>query len=433
MGCEARHAGSRVVRAGAEVNAIDAPDGIGRTLLVLGGIFLAGLAADLVGRRTALPRVTLLLLVGFAVGPGGLDWIPAADRAWLPAAADMALLMVGFLLGGELTAARLRRHGRAVIVVSIVVVLATVTVVAAGLAALGWEPAIALVVAAVATATDPAAVSDVVHETRSDGPFTRTLLGVVAIDDAWGLVAVSVLLAAALAVSGRAGPEEALLHGLYDLGGAVAVGVGLGVPLALLTGRVRPGEPTLAEALGAVLLCGGVAKGLGVSFLLAAMVMGAVVANRASHHRRPFRAIEGIEWPFMILFFVLAGASFRLDGLVGAVGGLAAAYLALRTLGRVAGGWLGARLAGHDRTWRRWTGLALLPQAGVALGMALVVAQRFPELGRAIVPAVVATTVAFELVGPLLTRIALVRADEVGHAVAPGAESFAPDADDDEP
>ena len=197
----------------------------------------------------------------------------------------------------------------------------------------------------------------------------------------------------------------------------------LGVPLALLTGRVRPGEPTLAEALGAVLLCGGMAIGLGVSFLLASMVMGAVVANFASHHRRPFHAIEGIEWPFMILFFILAGASFRLEGL-GAVGGLAAAYVVLRSVGRAAGGWLGALLSGGDAVWRRWMGLALLPQAGVALGMALVVSQRLPELGRAIVPAVVATTVLFELVGPVLTRRALLRSGEAGRALAPGAEPF---------
>jgi Kef-type K+ transport system membrane component KefB len=310
------------------------------------------------------------------------------------------------------------------------VVLATVVVTAVGLAVLGVPPEIALVVAAVATSTDPVAVSDVVRETRAEGPFTRTLLGVVAVDDAWGLVAVSVLLAAALALGGRAGPEEAVLHGLRDLGGATAVGLALGVPLALLTGRVRPGEPTLAEALGAVLLCGGVAKWLDVSFLLAAMVMGAVVANLARHHRRPFRAIEGIEWPFMVLFFVLAGASFRLDGL-GALGGLAVGYLVLRTVGRLAGGWLGARLLGRDGAWRRWTGLALLPQAGVALGMALVVAQRFPELGRAIVPAVVATTVLFELVGPILTRRALEEVGETGRAVTPGAEPFGPEDEED--
>lgn len=421
-----------MARGEAEGNALGAPDGIASTLLALGAIFLAGLGADLLGRRTALPRVTLLLLVGFAAGPGGFDWIPAADRAWMPAAADMALLMVGFLLGGELTRAGLRQHGRDVIVVSLVVVAATAFAVALGLVAVGFAPEIALVVAAVATSTDPAAVSDVVRETRAEGPFTRTLLGVVAVDDAWGLIVVSLFLAAALAIGGRAGTGDALLYGLYDLGGAVAVGLGLGVPLALLTGRVRPGEPTLAEALGAVLLCGGVAKWLDVSFLLAAMVMGAVVANTASHHRRPFRAIEGIEWPFMVLFFVLAGASFRLEGLGGTVGALALAYLVLRSIGRLAGGWLGAHLAGRDGTWRRWMGLALLPQAGVALGMALVVSQRFPEVGRAIVPAVVATTVLFELAGPVLTRMALVRVEETGRATFPGAEPFGSDDEDED-
>jgi Kef-type K+ transport system membrane component KefB len=164
-----------------------------------------------------------------------------------------------------------------------------------------------------------------------------------------------------------------------------------------------------------VFLCGGLALWLEVAFILSAMVMGAVVTNLARHHKRPFHAIEGIEWPFLVLFFVLAGASLEIDALwvagVGLIG-----YVALRVLGRLLGAWLGGALCDVDPAQRWWMGLAMLPQAGVALGMALVAAQRLPELGEIIIPVVVGATVIFELAGPVFTRMALRRAGETPNA-----------------
>ena len=375
-------------------------------LLTLGAIFLAGLAADLLGRRTRLPRVTLLLLLGVAVGPLGLGVFPDSQADWFPFVADLALLMVAFLLGGELTPAMLREHGREVLGISLVVVVVTAAAVALGLLALGWPAPVALVLAAVATSTAPAAVTDVVRETRARGPFAKLLLGVVAVDDAWGIAALSLALAAVLAIQGHESAGQALLEGAYDLGGALLLGAVLGGPMALLSGRVRPGEPTQAEALGGVLLCGGLALWLGVSLLLAAMSMGIVVANLATHHRRPFRAIEGIEWPLMVLFFVLSGATLRRSELVQA-GTLTLAFVGLRTLGRLVGGWAGARLCNTEKATR--IGVALLPQAGVAIGMALVASQRLPELGGMILSATIGATIIFELGGPILTRAMLLR------------------------
>jgi Kef-type K+ transport system membrane component KefB len=203
-----------------------------------------------------------------------------------------------------------------------------------------------------------------------------------------------------------------LLRAARDIGGAILLGIAIGVPTAYLTGRVRPGEPTLAEALGVVLLCAGLAVWLEVSFLLASMVTGCVVANLARHHRRPFHAIENIESPFLILFFVLAGASLRPETLP-EIGLLGAAYVVLRVLGRLVGGWVGAAAAGAGAPMRRWMGLALMPQAGVALGMALVTAVRFPEAGRLILPVVIGATILFELAGPVCARMALDRAGEI--------------------
>lgn len=380
-------------------------EALGWMLVSLGAIFVAALVFDAIGRKTLLPRVTLLMLFGFVAGPAALDFLPDITQQWFPAVANMALVMVGFLLGGQLTVGELRERGGPVIRISMAVVLVTFAIVGLGLFAAGVPAPVALILGAIATATAPAATIDVVHGSGADTPFSRTLLDVVAVDDAWGLILFSLALALAnLAVGQEA--TEALAHGAWDLGGALLLGVALGVPMAYLTGRIEPGEPTLYEALGLVFLCGGIALLLDVSYLLAAMTMGAVVANLASHHTRPFHAIDGIEWPFMVLFFVLAGASLEVEVLAHA-GSWVAAYVVLRIVGRLMGGWLGGSLRPADPLVRRWMGLALLPQAGVALGMALVAAQQLPEIGETILPLAVSATALFELVGPIGTRISL--------------------------
>ena len=388
-------------------------DAITKTLLTLGALFLLGLVTDLVGRRTALPRVTLLLLFGFAVGPSVLDWLPTTfSETWFPPLTDIALVMVGFLLGGNMTRDEFRRHGHKVLWMSVGEVVATAALVGAGLIAAGVAPEVALLLAGIAPATAPAATMDVARESNAKGEFTRTLLGIVAIDDAWGLLVFSLLLAVAQALQGQdAGMIEMVQHGLWEIGGAMLVGIALGVPMAYLTGRIRPGEPTQAEALGVVFLCGGIAEYLEVSYILAAMVLGTVVVNLAHHHNRPFHAIEGIEWPFMILFFVLAGASLHVDALA-AIGLLGIGYIVLRAGGLVAGSWLGGLASRADPGTRRWMGWALMPQAGVALGMALLAGQRFPEHKDVVLPVAIGATVVFEVVGPIIMRRVLVRMGE---------------------
>ncbi|MBW2060482.1 MAG: cation:proton antiporter [Deltaproteobacteria bacterium] len=384
-----------------------------RIIITLGALFLLGLATDLIGRRTRLPRVTLLLIFGFVIGPSGLHLLSPEDEPWFSVVTNLALVMIGFLLGEKFTLSALRQHGKLVLWFSVSEVVMTVSVVLVGLLLIGVRVEIALLLAGIAAATDPAATIDVVYETKSDGLFTRTLLGIVAVDDVWGLIVFSLLLTAAQAFGGHSEGLATLLTGAWEIGGAILVGVGLGLPMAFLTGRIRPGEPTLVEALGLVFLCGGVAMWLDVSFLLASMVLGAVVANLAHHHSRPFHAIEGIEWPFMILFFVLAGASLQ-AGSLSQIGLLGLAYIIFRIIGRFVGSVSGGVLSQADPPFKRWMGMALMPQAGIALGMALLAVERRPDLGEIILPVVIASTVLFEIIGPLLTRISLVSLKEVG-------------------
>jgi len=389
-------------------------DDTAKTLITLGIILLLGLVTDAIGQRTRLPRVTLLLIFGFVIGPAGFGFLSPNEERWFSIVANIALIMIGFLLGEKFTLSFLRRHGKVVLWISVAEVIATALIVLIGLLLLGLPKDIALLLAGIATATDPAAITDVVRETHADGESTRAMLGIVAIDDAWGLIVFSCMLTIAQTFNGQSGTIGPLLSGAWELGGALLVGIFLGIPMAYITGRVKPGEPSLVEALGVVFLCGGIAIWLKVSFLLASMVLGCVVANLARHHIRPFHAIEGIEWPFMILFFVLAGALLQFETLfqIGLVG---SAYIIFRVIGRLLGGWTGGVITKSKSLMRRWIGTVLMPQAGVALGMALVAIEHRPELGEIILPVVIASTVIFELIGPVLTKTGLLHVGEVPH------------------
>lgn len=383
------------------------------TFVTIGALLVVALLADMVGRRTSLPQVTLLLLVGVVAGPVGLNVLPAAREAWQPVVTDIALVMVGFLVGSDLRWEELRGRGPSILLLAGVAAVMTAAMVSGGIWVLGGSLPLALALGGLSAATDPAATLAVVDEQDADGPLTRTLLGVVAVDDAYTITLFSLLLATAVVVTGSGDVGSILLEALREIGGGLLLGVAVGFPAALVTGRLQDGRPTLLEALALVFLTAGLGILLGVSFLLAAIVAGALVANLAPHHEHAFREIERIDWPFLASFFVLAGASFTLED-VRTQAGWIAAFVLLRTVGKMLGGVVGARLAGSPREVRRWVGASLLPQAGVTLGLALLSSERFPEIAAVVVPVVVVSTVIFELVGPIAAGAGLKRTGETG-------------------
>jgi Kef-type K+ transport system membrane component KefB len=379
---------------------------IAEFLSAIGGILLLGLATDYLGKHTFLPRVTLLLIIGIIVGDKVLGIIPLSVTSRFELIADMALLMIGFLLGGKLTFNTLKQEGQLLLWVSLSATLGTSLIVTFALMAAGLSMEIAILLGCIAAATAPAATVDVVQESGDQSGFSRLLLAIVAIDDAWAMILFSMGLATVSLLSGLQESSLFLLDAGYEILGALLLGGLIGVPAAYLTGRIRPGQPMLTEALGLVFLCGGIAIWLEVSFLIAVMAMGAVVANLARHHDYPFHEIENIEWPFMIIFFILAGASLEF-GMLTELGLIGVVYLIARVGGKLFGAWFGARIGRADHGVRRWMGVALMPQAGVAIGMALVAANQFPEHRQIILSIVISTTIFFELIGPVLTRMAI--------------------------
>ncbi|MDK8465214.1 cation:proton antiporter [Marinobacter sp. SS13-12] len=376
-------------------------------IILLGVILSASIFADALAHRTRVPRISILMLVGIAIAFVQQVWIGAQDNDVLGGLSEpmiqLALVMVAFLLGSELELRRLRNTGPLILVISLFVIIGGGLLVGAGLLMLGFPLVVAVSLAAISVATDPAAVSESVRERGSAGLVPRILLGIVAIDDAWGIVVFGLSMSVLGWVIGGDG-QVALLHALWEMGGAILLGVTVGLPAAWLTGRLKSGEPTQVEAIAIILLLAGLSSLLGVSALLASMIAGSLVANLAYHHTRSFREIEHIEWPFLVFFFVLSGASIDLYRVDDAIL-LTLAYVLLRLAGRVLGGYFAVMFspARHEALPRN-IGLALTPQAGVAIGMALLAAERFPEYRDSILPVVVASTIVFELFGPVFVK-----------------------------
>ncbi|MDL0432647.1 cation:proton antiporter [Marinobacter sp. TBZ242] len=376
-------------------------------IILLGVILSASIFADALAKRTRIPRISILMLVGIGFAFIQQVWMGVQNGDVLGGLSEpliqVALVMVAFLLGSELELRRLRNTGPLILVVSLFVIIGGGVLVGAGLLVLGFPLVVAVSLAAISVATDPAAVSESVREKGSAGLVPRVLLGIVAIDDAWGIVVFGLSMSVLGWVIGGDG-QLALLHAMWELGGAVLIGVAIGLPAAWLTGRLKPGEPTQVEAIAIILLLAGFSSLLGVSALLASMIAGGLVANLSYHHTRSFREIEHIEWPFLVFFFVLSGASIDLYRADDAIL-LTLAYILLRLVGRVLGGYFAVRFSPARREpLPRNIGLALTPQAGVALGMALLAAERFPEFRGSILPVVVASTIFFELIGPVLVK-----------------------------
>lgn len=375
-------------------------------LLLLGVILSLSIFVDALANRTRLPRVTLLVLVGVGVAmvqqwglgqPGGQPLAGLSEPL-----IHVALVMVAFLLGGELSLQRLRKIGSLIMLLSLTVLMTGMTVVGVGLLLLGFPLVVAVSLAAISVATDPAEICETVHERGDTRLRARLLLSIVAIDDAWGILFFG--LAMALLGWQLAGDGTlALLQAGWELGGALVLGAIIGLPAAWLTGRLKPGEPTQVEAFAVILLLAGFSLWLEVSALIAAMFAGALVANLSTHHSRSFSEIEHIEWPFLVFFFVFSGASIDLSYLGSAIW-LTLAYIVLRLSGRYLGGVLGGYLVRRQASLPHDIGLALTPQAGIAMGMALLVAERFPAYGTLILSTVVVSTVLFELLGPFLVR-----------------------------
>jgi len=388
-------------------------------ILDIGLILLAAVAAASVIRYIRMPRITSYIIMGVLIGPSLLNLVSPELLKHSDLFTNIALSFIAFDLGRKFSTDKLKSIGMPVFGITTAQVLITFGLVFLAVYLLmDIRPEIAMIYGAIACATAPAATILVVREYKAEGRFTDTLLGTVALDDGMGILMFAVVFALARSFAGIGAESgnpllSGLIHSSREIFGAVLLGAVLGGLLSQLPRIISKSSTLMIYTLGIIMFNTGLCIHFGLSVLLANMALGITVENISEKDVEFFGAVERIESPFYVLFFVLAGAHLKI-GMIPAMSILGVVYLLSRVAGKIAGTWLGAALMGEDKPVRRYMGLALLPQAGVALGFALIVKSAFPSGGSEIFLVITATTVFFEILGPILTESALKAAGETG-------------------
>ena len=382
-------------------------------LLLIGIAMGAGLLVSRAARAVKLPNVTAFLVAGLLIGPCVAGVISKEQAASMGVISEAALGFIAYAIGGEFKLAYLKKIGKAPLTITIFQGMMTAMCVDAGLIAFGVDVPLALLLGAIALATAPAATLMVVRQYKAHGPVTQMLLPVVAMDDALGLMVFSVSASVAQAMLGGAITVQSMvLTPVIEIVGSLALGAALGWVLAFGARFFASRGNKLALSIALVLAGVGLCDMLDLSSLLVCMMIGAVMVNLSQVHEVLMEQCDRFTPPLFLLFFVLSGAELDLTVLP-SVGLIGVGYLLLRSIGKWGGTMLGAVCVHADDNIKKYLGLTLLPQAGVAIGMASLVAARFPTLGAQVSTIVLAGVLVFELVGPVITKIALTKAGEI--------------------
>jgi Kef-type K+ transport system membrane component KefB/nucleotide-binding universal stress UspA family protein len=381
-----------------------------------------GLVFAKVAQLIRLPSVTGYILAGLVLGPSFLGVISMESVGHrLDHFTQFALMLIAFGIGEHIELRRLVGIGRDVGYISIVFFL-----VAIGTYLTSWLIAgaavnhldtfiLAVLLGAVAVATAPAAILHVVREMGAKGPVTSTLMAVVAVDDGIAIIIFGMTLSIAhqLVAPGT----MSLLHAGYDCFSEIFLSLFIGVATGLLIDFVlnklhNRGE-MLTAGLTLLLICGEATRFFHLSPLLAGMAAGFTIINRAERDVRLFRTLNAFEPPIYVLFFTLAGLHLDLSALKLA-GWIGLVYFITRVTGKYYGTWLGGWMSGSTTTVRNYLGLALIPQAGVAIGLVIMISsdQSLSWWSGIITPVVLASVIISELSGPLFAKYTLEKAGE---------------------
>lgn len=393
-------------------------------LLCLAIAMAIGLALTRLAKIVGLPNVTAYLIAGLAMRYL-MKLIGSNDFTGLDIVSNAALGFIAFSIGSSFKIKHIKEIGKSVVVITCFQAFATVIIVDCVLVALHFfgfvDLPTALCLGAIATATAPAATLMVVRQYRARGIVTDTLLPVVAFDDAIGLVvfAVSLAVAKVLAVEGGSlNVVDVLVIPLLEIIVSLAVGSIIGVALAYLArvfkSRANRISLCIAAVFGGVGLCSIFGEGFQLSDLLTCMAIGVFYVNMNKESGSVMDIMDRWTAPLFMLFFIISGSELDLT-VIPAVGVMGVAYLISRSAGKYFGARLGAKVVGADKNVQKYLGLTLLPQAGVAIGMAQKVKNtvELASVADAIVTVTLCATLVYELVGPLITKWALEKAGEI--------------------
>lgn len=391
--------------------------GMNNTIFSLGLILLLGFIGAKIIRGIRIPAVTAYLLVGIIIGPYMLNLVSKGILGSSGLISNIVLGFIAFSIGQNFLKETLFKVGKPVLLVSILGAVCPLILVTFGFFIFLKLPFyICLLFGAISSATAPAATMLVIREYKAKGSFTDTLLGVVAIDDAWCLIMFAISLAISKAVTVHIATSfllpKVIFHSLLEIFGAFILGGIFAIVLSYFSRYTKTSEDLLIYIIGFILLNIGLCIYFHLSVLLSCMSMGAILVNVNKVSFKFFDTLRSIDSPLYLLFFVLAGANLEI-GLLKTLGLLGLGYVIFRSIGKTGGAYLGGLIARVPARMKNYMGLSLLSQAGVAMACALVAKASFPEVGGMILTTIIASTIVFELIGPPLTKFSLKKTGEI--------------------
>ena len=379
-------------------------------------ILLSGFLMTRLTKRLRLPNVTAYIVAGILIGPYCLNLVPKPiidGTEFLP---DIALAFIAFSTGQFFRFDVLKKNGRKVVVITLFeALLASLLVFILTFFVLRLNLAFSIVLAALAATTAPASTMMTIRQTGAKGDFVETLLQVVALDDIVGLLAYSVAISIALhSATGEAFSIARVFNPILTNALVLFLGAVFGVGLSLLV-KPRSSDNRLIISVALLFAFCGICTIFEISPLLGCMSMGTVYINMTDDDKL-FKQLNYFSPPFLLMFFVRSGMSFDLPSLVNASGSIGSSpliligvlYFVIRILGKYAGAFLGCLIAKKPKETRNYLGLALIPQAGVAIGLAALGARTLGgETGNALETIILASSVLYELIGPASAKLSL--------------------------
>ncbi len=400
-------------------------DGFNLLLLIGIGVFFGSAGASIF-QKLRIPQVVGYVVVGLIIGESGIGLIGSETLESFSLFNMFALGVIGFMIGGELRREVFKKYGKQFLIILCSEGITAFVLVGVLTGFVSWlftgsveaSVALGLVLGAIASATAPAATVSVLWEYKTRGPLTSTILAIVALDDGLALLLYGFAASIAAAFLEQSGGSiwGNIVGAVLKIFGAVVLGVAGGVVLSLILKRVTDFAKVLVFTISMVLLVIGVAIMFDLGVILAAMTAGVAVANTLGHRREStFGAIERFSPPIYALFFVMAGAHLVVGDIEGWMVIMVVVYLICRTAGKVLGSWFGAGFSGAGEVVRKYLGICLLSQAGVAIGLAIMSSKIFPgQMGHTVIVIVMASTFVVEILGPMFVKIGVKRAGEVG-------------------
>lgn len=405
-------------------------------LAVLGICVAGGVVGAWLFQKLKIPQVVGYIVVGVLIGDTGFGLLHPEDIVALRPFNNFALGLIGFLVGGELSASIFKKYGKqftAILLgeglVAFFLVGVTSTVIVFFVCH-SWISALAagVVFGAIASATDPASTIDVLWEYRSAGVLTTAIIAIVALDDALAMTLYGLGTSAAtiLTQSGGDSIGTTLMHTGIELGGSIVLGIIGGVVLNAMMHYMPQTEKRLGISIGILLLCIGLAVAFNMDVILATMAVGIMLINLAPRRSKHlFEAVRSFATPIYIIFFVLVGARLSLGNMPAWIWGLVAAYVVMRSIGKWVGSYWGGQISKAEKPVRNYMGMALFAQGGVAVGLSIMASQNLQHiqvtgsltLGDMIIFTVTATTLCVQLIGPAFAKLAITKAGEVGRNV----------------